>query len=236
MLQAGDEIGRTQRGNNNAYCQDNELTWLHWEPDERKSALLKFVRRVARVFHEQPVFHRRRFFHGKAIQGAEAPEISWLDPSGQEMNEQAWKDSFVRCLGVQLFGGEIDVDDHGEPIFGDTMLLMFNADHANTIPFTFPKPENGDPWELVFDTARPELNRGRLRAAGGQKIQHAALFRCRLSFQGAARGGSIISRPPLFPGRSQRAAPHHRQALIRGVAINKGRLRQPSAGRRQRPA
>jgi glycogen operon protein len=157
MLQAGDEIGRTQQGNNNAYCQDNELTWLHWDPDEGKMGLLKFVRRVTRVFQEQPVFHRRRFFHGKAIQGAEAPEISWLDPSGQEMTEQAWKDSFVRCLGVQLNGGAIDVDDHGEPIFGDTMLLMFNADHASTIPFAFPKPVNGDPWEVVFDTARPEL-------------------------------------------------------------------------------
>ena len=157
MLQAGDEIGRTQNGNNNAYCQDNELTWLHWDPDERKMALLKFVRRVTHVFHEQPVFHRRRFFHGKAIQGAEAPEISWLEPSGQEMNDQAWKDSFVRCLGVQLCGGEIDVDEHGEPIVGDTMLLMFNADHANTISFTLPKPDNGDPWALIFDTARPEL-------------------------------------------------------------------------------
>jgi glycogen operon protein len=157
MLQAGDEIAHSQRGNNNAYCQDNELTWLDWNPDEQKLALLKFVRRVARVFQEQPVFHRRRFFHGKAIQGAEAPEISWLDPSGQEMTEQAWKDSFVRCLGVQLKGGAIDVDDHGEPIIGDTMLLMFNADHASTIPFAFPKPENGDPWELVFDTAHPEL-------------------------------------------------------------------------------
>jgi glycogen operon protein len=133
------------------------LTWLHWDPDERKTALLKFVRRIARVFHEQPVFHRRRFFHGKAIQGEEAIEISWLDPSGQEMNDQAWKESFVRCLGVQLFGGEIDVDDHGEPIFGDTVLLLFNADHANTIPFTLPESENGDPWELVFDTAQPEL-------------------------------------------------------------------------------
>ena len=155
MLQAGDEIGRTQRGNNNAYCHDDELTWLDWEVDQRKTDLLKFVRRVVHFFREQPVFHRRRFFHGKAIQGVEAPEISWLDPSGQEMNDQAWKDSFVRCLGVQLFGGEIDVDEHGEPIVGDTILLMFSADHANTISFAFPKPENGDPWELVFDTARP---------------------------------------------------------------------------------
>jgi isoamylase len=118
---------------------------------------LKFVRRVSRVFHEQPVFHRRRFFHGKAIQGTDAPEIAWLEPSGKEMNDQAWKDSFVRCLGVQLFGGAIDVDEHGEPIIGDTVLVIFNADHAATIPFPFPAPENGDPWELVFDTARPDL-------------------------------------------------------------------------------
>ncbi len=158
MLQAGDEILRTQGGNNNAYCQDNEVTWLDWTPDERKAAFLRFVRRVARVFHEQPVFHRRRFFHGKAIHGSEAPEISWLDPSGQEMNEQAWKDSFGRCLGVQLFGGAIDVDHHGEPIIGDTALMLFSADHAATIPFTLPAPENGDPWELVFDTARPEVS------------------------------------------------------------------------------
>ncbi len=155
MLQAGDEIGRTQQGNNNAYCHDDELTWLDWELDERKTDLLKFVRRVVRFFHEQPVFHRRRFFHGKAIQGAEAPEISWLDPSGQEMSGEAWKDSCMRSLGVQLFGGEIDVDEHGEPIVGDTVLLLFNADHASAISFTFPKPENGDPWDLVFDTARP---------------------------------------------------------------------------------
>lgn len=146
--------------------QDNELTWFHWEPDDGKTDLLKFVRRVVRVFHEQPVFHRRRFFHGKAIQGAEAPEISWLEPSGKEMNDQAWKDSHVRCLGVQLFGGDIDVDEHGEPIVGDTMLLMFNADHDHAIPFCFPKPENGDPWELVLDTARPESAAGSSASPG----------------------------------------------------------------------
>jgi glycogen operon protein len=157
MILAGDEIGRTQQGNNNAYCQDNELTWVHWELDKTKEDLLKFVRQVVRLIGEQPVFHRRRFFHGKAIQGAEAPEIAWLDPSGQEMTESSWKDAFVRCLGVQLVGGEIDVDEHGEPICADAMLVLFNADHANAIAFSFPKPENGTPWELVFDTARPEL-------------------------------------------------------------------------------
>lgn len=158
MILAGDEIGRTQQGNNNAYCQDNEMTWLHWDLDERKENLLKFVRRLVRLNREQAVFHRRRFFHGKAIQGAAAPEIAWLEPSGQKMAEQGWNEAFVRCLGVQLFGGEIDVDEHGEPICGDSMLLLFNADHGNRIPFKFPAPQNGFPWTLVFDTARPEFS------------------------------------------------------------------------------
>lgn len=156
MILAGDEISRTKRGNNNSYCQDNEISWLNWELDERKENLLKFVRRVIRLVRDQPVFRRRRFFHGRAIQGAEAPEIAWLDPSGKEMTEAAWKADFVRCLGVQLFGGDIDVDQHGEHICGDHVLLLFSAEHTNTIPFTLPDPENGEPWMLVFDTAFPD--------------------------------------------------------------------------------
>jgi glycogen operon protein len=154
MLLAGDEISHTQRGNNNAYCQDNELTWLDWKLDERQQALLKFVRRTIAIFHEQAVFHRRRFFHGKAIQGEQAPEIAWLEPSGKRMSQEAWKAAHVRALGVQLFGGFIDVDEHGEAITGDTMLLLFNADHEQAIHFTLPSPGDGNPWELLIDTAR----------------------------------------------------------------------------------
>ena len=155
MLLAGDEIGHTQKGNNNAYCQDNEISWLDWKLTPEKESLLKFVRRVTAFYREQPVFHRRRFFHGQQIQGAEAPEIGWFDPTGNEMPEEAWKSGFVRCLGVQLFGEDIDVDEHGEDIVGDTILLLINVDHANTIPFVLPPPGNDDssPWELVFNTA-----------------------------------------------------------------------------------
>ena len=85
-----------------------------------------------KVFHEQPVFHRRRFFHGRALNGVDAREIAWLDPSGKEMSDEAWHAPFVRCLGVQLFGQSIDVDAHGETIRGDTMLLLFNADHTHS--------------------------------------------------------------------------------------------------------
>jgi glycogen operon protein len=140
MLLAGDELCNTQYGNNNAYCQDNEISWIDWRLDASQEALLKFVRRVIALFGDQPVFHRRRFFHGRAIQGADAPEIAWFDPTGVAMAREAWQQGFVRCLGVRLLGGDIDVDDRGEAIRGDTILLLFNADHANTIPFALPSP------------------------------------------------------------------------------------------------
>ncbi len=158
MLLAGDEIGHTQHGNNNAYCQDSEISWLNWDLTPAQESLLKFTRRVIEFFREQPVFQRRRFFHGQAIQGAEAPEIAWLDPAGEEMPDGSWNKGFVRCLGVQLFGGKIDVDDHGEWICGDNILILFNADHANTIPFVLPVPEEQDePWELILDTAEDDI-------------------------------------------------------------------------------
>ncbi len=160
MLLAGDELGHTQLGNNNAYCQDNEISWLSWDLTPANESLLKFARRVIALFQEQAVFHRRRFFHGQAIQGLEAPEIAWFDPTGEEMSNEAWNTSFMRCLGVQLFGANIDVDEHGESICGDTILIMFNADHATMIPFVLPRTGNDDgkPWELVFDTADDSLN------------------------------------------------------------------------------
>ena len=179
MLLAGDEMGRTQNGNNNAYCQDNELTWLHWDLDERQQKLLKFTQRVIRIFHEQPVFHRRRFFHGKEIEGAGAPDIAWLNPDGIEMTAEAWKGSFVRCLGVQLYGEGIDVDEHGEHINGDTLLLMFNADHANVIPFTLPTLDVDGGWELMLDTANYDATTDQFETGHEFPLQpvSVALFR-----------------------------------------------------------
>jgi glycogen operon protein len=88
------------------------------------------------------------------LRGAEAPEIAWLDPSGKEMSEDTWKKADVRSLGVRLFGGNIDVDEHGETICGDHILLLFNADHTNPVAFVLPSPGDGEPWSLVFDTGR----------------------------------------------------------------------------------
>ncbi|HVT28983.1 MAG TPA: glycogen debranching enzyme GlgX, partial [Lacipirellulaceae bacterium] len=157
MLLAGDEISHTQRGNNNAYCQDNEITWLHWALDDRQKSLLEFVRRLITIYREEPTLHRRRFFHGKSLHGEPSQEIAWLDPSGNEMSAEAWGESHVRCLGVHLIGGRIDVDDYGTPIIGDHLLILFNADHEQEIPFELPKlSDESSPWERLFDTARDD--------------------------------------------------------------------------------
>ncbi len=129
---------------------------MSWDLSPEQQTLVAFTKRVIKLFHEQPVFHRRRFFHGRALKGAEAREIAWLDPSGKEMSDEAWNAPFVRCLGVQLFGQSIDVDTHGETIRGDTILVLFNADHTHKIPFTLPASGSTAPWELVFDTANPD--------------------------------------------------------------------------------
>ena len=128
MICAGDELSHTQKGNNNAYCQDNELTWLNWELDDEAKSFLNFVRTVAQIRHEQPVFQRRRFFQGRPIRGSEIKDVSWFGPSGEEMSDDDWNAGFVRCLAMRLSGDQIgDVDEKGDPIVGDTLLLLLNC-------------------------------------------------------------------------------------------------------------
>jgi glycogen operon protein len=153
MLLAGDELSHTQHGNNNTYCQDNELTWLDWDLDERRRRFLDFVATVVRIWKEQPVFQRRKFFQGRAIRGTDIKDISWLAPDGQEMSDEAWDAGFAKCLGVRLAGDLIgDVDDRGELLAGDTLLLLFNA-HHEPIPFVLPKARDEHRWERMLDTA-----------------------------------------------------------------------------------
>ncbi|HEY2149128.1 MAG TPA: hypothetical protein VGH32_14405, partial [Pirellulales bacterium] len=161
MLLGGDELSHTQQGNNNAYCQDNETSWLNWNFNHEQEAFLKFVQRVISLFHQQPVFHRRRFFHGQDLQKeTDAPEILWVNPAGNKMSDAEWSSANVRCLGMQLFGHNIDRDAHGETITGDTMLLLYNADHDKPIKFKLPPTSEKNPWKLVFDTAREDAVAG----------------------------------------------------------------------------
>jgi glycogen operon protein len=152
MLLGGDEMGRTQRGNNNAYCQDNEISWLDWDLDEHRAALLEQTRNLIALRLAHPVFRRRRFFQGQAIHGSGVKDIGWFTLDGAEMDEDRWRAPDVATLGVFLNGEEIpDRSPRGERIVDDSFLLLLHGD-ARPIVFTLP----GKPWakeyELVLHT------------------------------------------------------------------------------------
>jgi glycogen operon protein len=152
MITAGDEWARTQQGNNNAYCQDNEISWLNWEHNDEQKALLEFTRRLIQLRREHPVFRRPKFFQGRRIRGSEIRDVMWFNPGGNEMSDEKWNSPFVRCLGVLLSGDTIDVQSfEGEPIRDDTFLLLINA-HHEPLPFVLPGQEQVA-WQLLLDTA-----------------------------------------------------------------------------------
>ena len=157
MLLAGDELSHTQRGNNNAYCQDNELTWLDWELDQRQTEFLEFVKQVSRLWQTQPVLQRRKWFQNRSIRGTGIQDILWFTPGGQEMSDTDWNTDFVKCLGVRLAGDLIGhVDERGEPVTGDTLLLLLNA-HHEAVPFTLPALDAGHRWEPILDTSGEKI-------------------------------------------------------------------------------
>jgi len=139
MIRAGDELSHTQRGNNNVYCQDNELSWLNWELSPEQQTFLEFVKSLIRFRQEQPVLHRRRFFQGRAIRGADVKDISWFAPTGKEMTDEDWTRAAVHCLGVCI-EGEMpnEFDERGERISGETLLLLFNG-NPDLVEFTLPE-------------------------------------------------------------------------------------------------
>ncbi len=178
MICAGDEIGRTQKGNNNAFCQDNETSWLSWDLSDSQKELLEFARRVVRLWREQPVLRRRRFFQGRPIRGSGVKDILWLDPSGQEMRDDGWNAPHVRCLGVRLHGETGEADERGRPIVGDTLLLLMNG-HHEAVPFRLPGA-GAAAWRRLLDTARPGARDG--EPCGGEyPLEGRSLVLFRLS-------------------------------------------------------
>ena len=153
MMLGGDELGHGQKGNNNTYCQDNELTWLDWDLDERKQQFLEFTKKLILIRMTQPVFQRRKFFLGRAIRGSDVKDISFFSPSGEEMSDGDWNAGFVKCLGIRLAGDLInDETERGEPVVGETLLMLLNG-HWEPIPFTLPPTMHGHIWERLLDTA-----------------------------------------------------------------------------------
>jgi glycogen operon protein len=149
MIQAGDEMGRTQHGNNHAYCQDNELSWLDWERADRE--LLKFVTTLMNLRKQHPLFRRRTFFRGRAVREPDVKDISWLNPDGEEMSDHDWNQAFARSLGVFISGrGLSERDERGNPVDDDDLLLLANA-HDQEIAFPLPG-EPGERWDALVDT------------------------------------------------------------------------------------
>jgi glycogen debranching enzyme GlgX/malto-oligosyltrehalose trehalohydrolase len=152
MLLAGDELGRTQRGNNNAYCQDNDLSWVDWNlgmlPENQ--GLLEYTRRLIQLRKDHPAFRRRRFFQGQRIRGVGVRDIIWLNPAGAEISDEEWEHEFARCLGMYLMGEALaEQDERGQWIKDDDFLLLLNAHHEE-IPFVLPW---NNACEVVLDTS-----------------------------------------------------------------------------------
>ncbi len=152
MICGGDEFARTQRGNNNAYCQDNEISWFSWERTPEQEQQVEFVARLTRLRHEHPIFRRPKFFQGRKLRGSDVKDILWLNPGGTEMTDEEWGTHFVKTLGVMLNGDSIDVRDwHGKPVRDHTFLLLFNASHEQ-IDFVLPGEPDKE-WLLIINTA-----------------------------------------------------------------------------------
>ncbi|MGV8900132.1 MAG: glycogen debranching protein GlgX [Burkholderiaceae bacterium] len=152
MLLAGDCFGHTQNGNNNAYCQDSELSWVHWDLTPEDTELLDFTQRLLALRKSHPIFHRRSFFQGRGIKGTEIRDILWLNPDGHEMSDDEWQHSFAQCLGLLLSGAALDDQDQkGRPVLDDNFLLLLNA-HHEMIQFTLPNFDSGTHWQALFDT------------------------------------------------------------------------------------
>jgi glycogen operon protein len=187
MLSHGDEVGRTQGGNNNAYCQDNEISWIDWkgagleDGEEPDNDLLDYVRELARLRREHPVFRRRRFFHGSPVEGPRSgrdglPDIAWLRPDGKPMSGADWN-AEGRVLGVFLNGEAItEPDPRGRAIRDGSFLLLLNSG-AEAVEFTLPGTEFGTAWETVLDTAEPDVDgRPFVPAAGPVRVIDRALL------------------------------------------------------------
>jgi len=157
MLLHGDELGRTQGGNNNAYCQDNPISWIDWEDARENWALTEFVERVSRMRRQHPVFRRRRFFQGDPARGSESAigDIAWFTPHGEHMTGGDWQVGYARSLAVFLNGEAIIEPDHrGQKVRDASFLLLFNAHHED-MDFVLPPQNYGERWEVVLDTAAP---------------------------------------------------------------------------------
>ncbi|MEQ8757032.1 MAG: glycogen debranching protein GlgX [Coleofasciculus sp. G1-WW12-02] len=157
MLLGGDEIGRTQDGNNNAYCQDSEISWFDWDLPEGNASLLNFTRQLIYFRRQHPIFRRRKWFLGRAIYGSSVKDIAWFNPDGGDMTEDQWLAGYTKAIGIFLNGEEIAArGDEGERVMDDSFFLCFNA-HYEMIEFTLPPGLQDREWLVLIDTDKPRF-------------------------------------------------------------------------------
>jgi isoamylase len=154
MIYAGDEIGHTQNGNNNAYCQDNEISWLKWDLQPEERDILAFVQRMINLRKRHPIFRRRRFFQGRPIKGANVKDVLWLNPAGNEISEDEWRSFTTCCLGMFLSGQGLDESDERGRKLGDVDFLVLLNSYHEDISFTLPTFRPGSRWVAWMDTSR----------------------------------------------------------------------------------
>ena len=173
MLLGGDELGRTQKGNNNAYCQDNEISWYHWDLAETNAEQVEFTRRLIQLRSGHRIFRRRRWFEGRSIRGSDERDIAWFTPQATLMSDEDWDVGYARSLGVFLNGKAIpEPDVRGEHVVDDTFLWLFNAG-SESLSFSLPAEEWGSAWSVLFDTSEPGggVRRGRIHLRRGEDAE-----------------------------------------------------------------
>jgi isoamylase len=223
MLLAGDEMGRTQGGNNNAYCQDNELSWVDWTLDDRRRRLLEFTRRLIAVRHRHPVLQRRRFFVGDQIWDSRSKDLTWLRPDSTEMTQHDWQKPSLSALGFVLGGDAIPMlDERGERLTGDSLLVMLNG-HHEPLTFSIPAGQGGPQWLLELDTADDERAQD-TPVSGSYELAPRSL---------------VVLRQPLTALAAQEVPPAEAVAGAVGAtpeAVSAEAGRQPDGARRRRRA
>ncbi|MEO7002134.1 MAG: glycogen debranching protein GlgX [Ktedonobacterales bacterium] len=220
MICGGDEIGRTQRGNNNAYCQDNAISWYDWNLDARRQSLLAFTCKMSALRLAHPSLRRRKFFQGRRIRGTDVKDITWLRADGEEMTDEEWATGWVRTVGMRLAGGPIgEVYSDGQPVTDETLLALFNA-HWEATPFILPDAlPTGGAWETLLDTVDDPLaqlvaEKQAAQAKGSKKkapklaaLADAATTTA-TAMQTQSQTGPQVARPRYIPvGKEYQLAP-----------------------------
>ena len=200
MLCAGDEMGKTQGGNNNAFVQDNAISWLDWELDAERSRLLDFARELVAFRREHPVFRRPRFLKGKRIAGSELPDVAWFHRSGREMNQKDWQKPDRCVLGLLLAGDALDWRDAmGTPLIDDSFLLLLNGGRVD-LTFVLPDEDWGSRWSTCIDTTKDSLMAAERIVDAGAKITLVAnsvmVLKRVTPIRGSWRARRVSDRPP----------------------------------------